>query len=57
LIHSFTTTTTTTTTTRAKNHPNLHQSKKTKMATTFKQVDLFGGAITADFPAAFGDVR
>lgn len=24
---------------------------------TFKQVDLFGGAITADFPAAFGDVR
>jgi hypothetical protein len=31
--------------------------QKTKMATTFKQVDLFGGAITADFPAAFGDVR
>jgi hypothetical protein len=55
LIHSFTFTTTTTT--RAKNHPDLHQSKKTKMATTFKQVDLFGGAITADFPAAFGDVR
>jgi len=24
---------------------------------TFKQVDLFGGAITADFPAAFADVR
>jgi len=23
----------------------------------FKQVDLFGGAITADFPAAFADVR
>jgi hypothetical protein len=23
----------------------------------FKQVELFGGAITADFPAAFGDVR
>jgi len=24
---------------------------------TFKKVDLFGGAITADIPAAFGDVR
>jgi D-alanyl-D-alanine dipeptidase len=23
----------------------------------FKPVELFGGAITADFPAAFGDVR
>jgi hypothetical protein len=33
------------------------QNKRIKMATTFKQVDLFGGAITADFPAAFGDVR
>lgn len=23
----------------------------------FKPVELFGGAITADFPTAFGDVR
>jgi hypothetical protein len=30
--------------------------EQTEMA-TFKQVDLFGGAIVADFPAAFGDVR
>jgi hypothetical protein len=34
----------------------VNTTKRTKMA-TFKQVDLFGGAITADFPAAFADVR
>jgi predicted DNA repair protein MutK len=30
---------------------------ETHTMSAFKQVDLFGGAITADFPAAFGDVR
>jgi len=34
----------------------LTATRQTKMS-TFKQVDLFGGAIAADFPAAFGDVR
>jgi hypothetical protein len=35
----------------------LRTNKSTRKMSEFKQVELFGGAITADFPAAFGDVR